>query len=95
MKVKTKKTGTNFIKLDNKEEIEAERPKHENEDVTDLEVTKRKRKLIVSGSKEAAKVRGVVYLSHVPHGFHENQMRQFFGQVSLKRIILVGRVIVA
>merc|ERR1719431_1221831 len=26
------------------------------------------------------KNRGVIYLSHVPHGFYEKQMREFFGQ---------------
>ena len=26
------------------------------------------------------KNRGVIYISHVPHGFYENQMSEFFGQ---------------
>merc|ERR1712098_800538 len=31
-------------------------------------------------SFSAAKNRGVVYISHIPHGFYEKQMREFFSQ---------------
>lgn len=30
--------------------------------------------------KESTRKRGVVYFSHVPHGFYEKEMRQFFTQ---------------
>ena len=69
------KSGTNFIKLDTaKGDIAAQ----ENETPEKTE----KRKVVISGSKEAAKTRGVVYVSHLPHGFYENQMRKYFEQVS-------------
>ena len=70
------KAGTNFIKLaTTKVDTEAQ----ENQ----APETTVKRKVIISGSKEAAKTRGVVYVSHLPHGFYENQMRKYFEQVSI------------
>ena len=75
-KAKTKKSGTNFIRL---EASESQPLTEEN----GLLETNKKRRIVVSGSKEAAKSRGVVYLSHIPHGFYENQIRKFFGQVCL------------
>ena len=76
MKGKTKKSGTNFIRL---EAAGDETLTEENE----VSEKKTKKKVVISGSKEAAKNRGVVYLSHIPHGFYENQIRKFFSQVSL------------
>ena len=75
-KSKPKKSGTNFIRL------EASDNQPLTEENGTLE-TNKKRRIVVSGSKEAAKSRGVVYLSHIPHGFYENQIRKFFGQVCL------------
>ena len=70
------KSGTNFIKL--------ETAKTDNEaQINEPPETTEKRKVIMSGSKEAAKTRGVLYVSHLPHGFYENQMRKYFEQVSL------------
>jgi len=37
------------------------------------------------------KNRAVVYLSHVPHGFYEKQMRQFFGQFGTVTNLRLGR----
>lgn len=31
-------------------------------------------------SPKASNDRGVVYLGHVPHGFYENEMKQYFSQ---------------
>lgn len=31
-------------------------------------------------AKQIKSTRGLVYFSHVPHGFYENEMRQFFTQ---------------
>merc|ERR1712106_684617 len=35
--------------------------------------------------------RGVVYVSHVPHGFYEKQMREFFGQFGTVTDLRLGR----
>ena len=73
MKAKAK-SGTNFIKLDNLNvEIETQ------EETPSEPITKRK--TIISGSKEANKTRGVIYVSHLPHGFFENQLRKYLEQV--------------
>ena len=72
------KLATNFIKLDKENvdnELSDEKP--------------RKRKVVISGSKEAAKTRGVVYVSHLPHGFYENQMRKYFEQVSIIELVIL------
>jgi len=37
------------------------------------------------------KNRGVIYLSHVPHGFYEKQMREFFGQFGVVTNLRLGR----
>ena len=70
------KSGKNFIKLDaNIAEDETQE--------SEVPEQVQKRKVIISGSKEALKTRGVVYVSHLPHGFYENQMRKYFEQVTL------------
>ena len=71
---KSSKGGTNFIKVPD-EKVENENANLEEK----LQV--KKRKFLVSGSKEVAQTRGVVYVSHIPHGFYENQMRKYFEQV--------------
>ena len=71
MKAKPK-AGTNFIKLDT---LNTEKEIENNEPVV-------KRKNIISGSKEAIKTRGVIYVSHLPHGFYENQLRKYLEQVT-------------
>jgi len=44
---------------------------------------KRKGPVVASGSRAAMdeQGRGVIYLSHIPHGFYEKQMYKFFSQV--------------
>jgi len=37
------------------------------------------------------KNRGVIYISHVPHGFYEKQMREFFGQFGVVTNLRLGR----
>lgn len=37
------------------------------------------------------KNRGVVYVSHIPHGFYEKQMREFFGQFGSVTNLRLGR----
>jgi len=37
------------------------------------------------------KNRGVIYISHVPHGFYEKQMREFFGQFGTVTNLRLGR----
>lgn len=37
------------------------------------------------------KNRGVVYISHIPHGFYEEQMREFFGQFGIVTNLRLGR----
>ena len=71
---KSSKGGSNFIKVPD-EKVENENAKSEEESQV------KKRKFLVSGSKEVAQTRGVVYVSHIPHGFYENQMRKYFEQV--------------
>lgn len=31
-------------------------------------------------TSKASNDRGVVYLGHIPHGFYENEMKQYFSQ---------------
>ncbi len=64
------KSGTNFIKLDS---ANADPKVEDSESNQQMQ----KPKTIISGSKEAVKSRGVVYVSHIPHGFYENQMRKY------------------
>merc|ERR1712218_210061 len=40
-----------------------------------------------SGSKD----RGLIYISHVPHGFYEKQMREFFSQFGTVTNLRLGR----
>jgi len=80
MKAKPK-AGTNFIKLDT---LNTEKEIENNEPVV-------KRKNIISGSKEAIKTRGVIYVSHLPHGFYENQLRKYLEQFGSVTNIKVGR----
>jgi len=42
-------------------------------------------------SFSAAKNRGVVYISHIPHGFYEKQMREFFSQFGSVTNLRLGR----
>ena len=65
-----------FIKLNGAKEDEKE-----NTEIP--KVPKNKVPHIISGSKAAmeGQGRGVVYLSHIPHGFYEKQMNKFFSQV--------------
>jgi len=37
------------------------------------------------------KNRGIIYISHVPHGFYEKQMREFFGQFGVVTNLRLGR----
>merc|ERR1711936_1007941 len=37
------------------------------------------------------KNRGVIYISHIPHGFYEKQMREFFGQFGTVTNLRLGR----
>ena len=41
---------------------------------------KKKWKSSETTQEEAAEERGVVYLSRIPHGFYENEMRKYFSQ---------------
>lgn len=53
---------------------------------------KRKRmKPVISGSRTSAKERGVVYISHLPHGFYEKELRDFLGQFGTVTNLKVGR----
>ena len=72
------KPGTNFIKLDSVDADPKDQDVESNEQM-------QKRRAIISGSKEAVKTRGVVYVSHIPHGFYENQMKKYFEQVRFLR----------
>lgn len=80
----TAKAGKNFIKLDSPNED----PKVED---VESNVQIRKTKTIISGSKEAVKTRGVVYVSHIPHGFYEKQMKNYFEQFGSVTNIKLGR----
>ena len=71
-------SGRNFIKLDSSNATPEVEESESNEQT-------QKPKTIISGSKEAVKSRGVVYVSHIPHGFYENQMRKYFEQVRIVR----------
>ena len=42
-------------------------------------------------SYSARKNRGVVYISHIPHGFYEKQMRDFFAQFGSVTNLRLGR----
>ena len=75
MKAKPK-SASNFIKLDSQN---TENEVHEEENSEPII----KHKNIISGSKEAIKTRGVIYMSHLPHGFFENQLRKYLEQVML------------
>lgn len=86
------KAGTNFIKLDNvnidtttKESIDTTTKENEVPELVE------KRKNIISGSKEAAKTRGIVYVSHLPHGFYEKQLRRYLEQFGSVTNLKVGR----
>ena len=63
-----------FIKLDES---------NENEDGETPKVPKKKIPAVASGSRAAMEDqgRGIVYLSHVPHGFYEKEMFKFLSQV--------------
>ena len=71
---KSSKGASNFIKVPD------EKVENDNANLAEESQVK-KRKFLVSGSKEVAQTRGVVYVSHIPHGFYENQMRKYFEQV--------------
>ena len=64
-----------FIKLDDNGA--------ENGETGSPEVPKKKVPNVPSGSRTAMdeQGRGVIYLSHIPHGFYEKQMYKFFSQV--------------
>lgn len=83
---KSSKIGTSFIKLTDKK-VDYENAKSEEEPQTTT------RKFIVSGSKEAAKSRGVVYVSRIPHGFYEKEMRRYFQQFGHITNLKMGRSI--
>ena len=42
-------------------------------------------------SYSSKKNRGVVYISHIPHGFYEKQMRDFFAQFGSVTNLRLGR----
>lgn len=42
-------------------------------------------------SFSAPSSRGVIYISHIPHGFYEKQMREFFGQFGSVTNLRLGR----
>jgi nucleolar protein 15 len=48
-------------------------------------------KLVSAPSYSEAKDRGLVYISHVPHGFYEKQMREFFSQFGTVTNLRLGR----
>lgn len=48
-------------------------------------------KKIKTSSYAYKKNRGVVYLSHIPHGFYEKQMREFFSQFGTVTNLRLGR----
>ena len=81
MKAKPK-SASNFIKLDSQN---TENEVHEEENSEPII----KHKNIISGSKEAIKTRGVIYMSHLPHGFFENQLRKYLEQVMLNCLRLI------
>ena len=83
MKAKAK-PGTNFIKLDT---LNAENETQE--EIPSEPITKRK--TIISGSKEAIKTRGVIYLSPLPHGFYEKQLRKYLEQVQYSKTLFFGK----
>ena len=76
------KSASNFIKLDSQN---ADNEVHEEENSEPII----KHKNIISGSKEAIKTRGVIYMSHLPHGFFENQLRKYLEQVILNSLRLI------
>ena len=80
MKAKPK-SASNFIKLDS-QNTENEVQEENSEPII-------KHKNIISGSKEAIKTRGVIYMSHLPHGFFENQLRKYLEQVILNSLRLI------
>lgn len=41
--------------------------------------------------KKKPKTNGVVYLGHIPHGFYENEIRQFFTQFGQVKRVKVSR----
>jgi len=52
----------------------------------------RKEETMVSGNKKKiGSNRAVVYISHIPHGFYEKAMRQFFGQFGTVTNLRLGR----
>lgn len=52
----------------------------------------RKEETVVSGNKKKiGSNRAVVYISHIPHGFYEKAMRQFFGQFGTVTNLRLGR----
>ena len=64
----------------------------ENGDAAIPEVPKKKVPNVPSGSRTAMdeQGRGVIYLSHIPHGFFEKQMYKFFSQVLAESIFLIN-----
>merc|ERR1711874_70598 len=48
-------------------------------------------KKVKAPSYSDAKDRGLVYISHVPHGFYEKQMREFFSQFGTVTNLRLGR----
>jgi len=81
---KSSKGASNFIKVPD------EKVENDNANLAEESQVK-KRKFLVSGSKEVAQTRGVVYVSHIPHGFYENQMRKYFEQFGCITNIKLGR----
>merc|ERR1711874_506642 len=56
-----------------------------------LESAAEDNKKVKAPSYSDAKDRGLVYISHVPHGFYEKQMREFFSQFGTVTNLRLGR----
>jgi len=56
-----------------------------------LETPTEDNKEVKTPSYSEKKDRGLVYISHVPHGFYEKQMREFFSQFGVVTNLRLGR----
>jgi len=81
---KTKTEKTNKTKKVNLKESEAKT-------YISLQTPTEDNKEVKTPSYSEKKDRGLVYISHVPHGFYEKQMREFFSQFGVVTNLRLGR----
>jgi len=74
-----------------KKKTKTEASKTEKESYLSVSSTAKDGKTPKVPSFSAAKNRGVVYISHIPHGFYEKQMREFFSQFGSVTNLRLGR----